>query len=102
MFEYHTSLHHSQTMKRMKLHEKGFEYHTSLHHSQTTVGLLCPGFGLSTILLYIILKPLPTSLKAVYSLSTILLYIILKHTGTKDCRLRSLSTILLYIILKPR
>ena len=35
-FEYHTFLHHSQTISPVKLSTKGFEYHTFLHHSQTS------------------------------------------------------------------
>ena len=34
-FEYHISLHHSQTRADMLLSVLLFEYHISLHHSQT-------------------------------------------------------------------
>ena len=35
MLEYHTFLHHSQTVHRRLLQEFSLEYHTFLHHSQT-------------------------------------------------------------------
>ena len=35
-FEYHISLHHSQTKMVLKENVVVFEYHISLHHSQTT------------------------------------------------------------------
>ena len=35
MFEYHTFLHHSQTIGIVNLDVTPFEYHTFLHHSQT-------------------------------------------------------------------
>ena len=35
-FEYHTFLHHSQTVIRGNGTCKWFEYHTFLHHSQTS------------------------------------------------------------------
>ena len=34
-FEYHTFLHHSQTLSVLIAHYSLFEYHTFLHHSQT-------------------------------------------------------------------
>ena len=34
-FEYHTFLHHSQTIVVYLVACHGFEYHTFLHHSQT-------------------------------------------------------------------
>ena len=37
MFEYHTYLHHSQTHFSAQLYVIMFEYHTYLHHSQTEV-----------------------------------------------------------------
>ena len=36
MFEYHTFLHHSQTRRTVTIRLKMFEYHTFLHHSQTS------------------------------------------------------------------
>ena len=35
-FEYHTFLHHSQTKLVVYLQSYTFEYHTFLHHSQTS------------------------------------------------------------------
>ena len=35
-FEYHTFLHHSQTLQQMETDVQLFEYHTFLHHSQTS------------------------------------------------------------------
>ena len=35
-FEYHTFLHHSQTIIFYQISVKMFEYHTFLHHSQTS------------------------------------------------------------------
>ena len=35
-FEYHTFLHHSQTVIRQIIEHSQFEYHTFLHHSQTS------------------------------------------------------------------
>ena len=34
-FEYHTFLHHSQTVNKSNYSDFEFEYHTFLHHSQT-------------------------------------------------------------------
>ena len=56
-----------------------FEYHISLHHSQTEESLVGLQICLNTIYLYIILKPFWRSLRRQYSLNTIYLYIILKH-----------------------
>ena len=39
-FEYHTFLHHSQTMRDLAIECLQFEYHTFLHHSQTPVGIV--------------------------------------------------------------
>ena len=36
MFEYHTFLHHSQTIACSDTPQVSFEYHTFLHHSQTS------------------------------------------------------------------
>ena len=36
-FEYHTFLHHSQTIRAMIWQRTQFEYHTFLHHSQTAL-----------------------------------------------------------------
>ena len=36
VFEYHTFLHHSQTMEVLGMAIYQFEYHTFLHHSQTS------------------------------------------------------------------
>ena len=35
-FEYHTFLHHSQTINTSFVDDFWFEYHTFLHHSQTS------------------------------------------------------------------
>ncbi len=37
MFEYHTFLHHSQTVRKSSFSQYSFEYHTFLHHSQTYI-----------------------------------------------------------------
>ena len=55
-FEYHTFLHHSQTVERSSDSKKWFEYHTFLHHSQTKLQDIILNFSLSTIHFYIILK----------------------------------------------
>ena len=78
------------------------EYHTNLHHSQTRHGVASPLFSLSTILIYIILKPSTVSVYHPASLSTILIYIILKRSGSYSQERDGLSTILIYIILKLR
>ena len=56
-FEYHTFLHHSQTVEGYYYSEAMFEYHTFLHHSQTGIAPDFSGKSLSTIHFYIILKP---------------------------------------------
>ena len=43
-FEYHTFLHHSQTLKFHSTHCSLFEYHTFLHHSQTHDDILSVKF----------------------------------------------------------
>ena len=55
--EYHTNLHHSQTVGGMNNGKRRLEYHTNLHHSQTYLPDEFREAGLSTILIYIILKP---------------------------------------------
>ncbi len=55
-FEYHISLHHSQTVKHIDALEVLFEYHISLHHSQTRNRRNKLQSSLNTIYLYIILK----------------------------------------------
>ena len=122
-FEYHTFLHHSQTIRHRGSGGKVFEYHTFLHHSQTMQPYHLPHSGLSTIHFYIILKPVMHPATAVCSLSTIHFYIILKrrcvcivherlfeyhtflhHSQTGFGKVNSsagLSTIHFYIILKP-
>ena len=55
--EYHTYLHHSQTPALTSLQTKELEYHTYLHHSQTLNVDSPRMFCLSTIHIYIILKP---------------------------------------------
>ncbi len=55
-FEYHTYLHHSQTLIGALRDTRGFEYHTYLHHSQTIAVAISENFCLSTIHIYIILK----------------------------------------------
>ena len=55
--EYHTFLHHSQTARVSTEEEKQLEYHTFLHHSQTDSTLIKDNGSLSTIRFYIILKP---------------------------------------------
>ena len=56
LFEYHTFLHHSQTIRVPSILMLSFEYHTFLHHSQTLLLPLCAQESLSTIHFYIILK----------------------------------------------
>ena len=81
MFEYHTFLHHSQTVRKSSFSQYSFEYHTFLHHSQTgAVGkklIKC----LSTIHFYIILKHKCSIKPCFVGLSTIHFYIILKLIG---------------------
>ena len=55
-----------------------FEYHTFLHHSQTLSLLSTASFSLSTIHFYIILKLTYRNFINELSLSTIHFYIILK------------------------
>ena len=55
-FEYHISLHHSQTQTFREAADVLFEYHISLHHSQTASRTQNRESGLNTIYLYIILK----------------------------------------------
>ena len=55
-FQYHTFLHHSQTMVINARHNIEFQYHTFLHHSQTTPYDVCEVMCFSTIHFYIILK----------------------------------------------
>ena len=56
--EYHTYLHHSQTGLQLGNIPVQLEYHTYLHHSQTYAKNTPERLGLSTILIYIILKRL--------------------------------------------
>ena len=77
-FEYHTFLHHSQTVHIAPPTLIRFEYHTFLHHSQTLRIFQSAESGLSTIHFYIILKLVPAITRLVNSLSTIHFYIILK------------------------
>ena len=77
-FEYHTFLHHSQTVTDLLQEEWEFEYHTFLHHSQTLGMQEFDAVSLSTIHFYIILKLLGTCLASPDGLSTIHFYIILK------------------------
>ena len=78
-----------------------FEYHISLHHSQTTSAPANNRACLNTIYLYIILKPVVGVLAASVGLNTIYLYIILKQLKAVLFSGSSLNTIYLYIILKP-
>ena len=56
LFEYHTFLHHSQTLILCIMDGYRFEYHTFLHHSQTHIRINAYLVGLNTIHFYIILK----------------------------------------------
>ena len=38
-FQYHTFLHHSQTVEVNDISQPSFQYHTFLHHSQTVLGV---------------------------------------------------------------
>ena len=78
-----------------------FEYHISLHHSQTTSAPANNRACLNTIYLYIILKPVVGVLAASVGLNTIYLYIILKLEDRLSAADHCLNTIYLYIILKP-
>ena len=55
-----------------------FEYHISLHHSQTMQGVCRVNCSLNTIYLYIILKHFFSHINSCVGLNTIYLYIILK------------------------
>ena len=124
MFEYHTYLHHSQTVVGYSGGMVGFEYHTYLHHSQTNwPNSHWPGC-LNTIHIYIILKLVywedpPESVWIPYiftsfsnstrkgafkswSLNTIHIYIILKQVPDPRKNDFRLNTIHIYIILKPQ
>ena len=57
-FEYHTFLHHSQTPFSGIVIVVVFEYHTFLHHSQTAAAKNALGFGFEYHTFYIILKRL--------------------------------------------
>ena len=76
------------------------EYHTFLHHSQTITTSEEAGIGLSTIRFYIILKLIKDDLEAEDCLSTIRFYIILKPPDERIDAAICLSTIRFYIILK--
>ena len=77
-FEYHTFLHHFQTITSDTHKFEKFEYHTFLHHSQTRICKRLYKFSLSTIHFYIILKQLTSLGNSSPCLSTIHFYIILK------------------------
>ena len=78
-FEYHISLHHSQTRHLQQMVTAKFEYHISLHHSQTLTNARAISFCLNTIYLYIILKRECRDHSQHRGLNTIYLYIILKQ-----------------------
>ena len=78
LFEYHTFLHHSQTIRVPSILMLSFEYHTFLHHSQTYKRSKVFRNCLSTIHFYIILKLALGSTYCSSCLSTIHFYIILK------------------------
>ena len=121
-FEYHISLHHSQTshsfvhtcehlntiylyiilklMRRSQDSAFVFKCHISLYHPQTVQVGSSTSASLNTIYPYIILKPRKQLPSQLFSLNTIYLYIILKHTCTHRSQPRGLNTIYLYIILK--
>ena len=61
-----------------------FEYHTYLHHSQTTIEVSVATWSLSTIHIYIILKPTTDFSFPSARLSTIHIYIILKLSWLHD------------------
>ena len=80
MFEYHTFLHHSQTLDYMRHMKTEFEYHTFLHHSQTQ---MVGGRPLSLFEYHTFLHHSQTyegEAGADISLSTIHFYIILKRS----------------------
>ena len=81
LFEYHTFLHHSQTVLCKYKLFLWFEYHTFLHHSQTDIPVQADEDGLSTIHFYIILKRETVNMHRASCLSTIHFYIILKRSG---------------------
>ena len=99
-FEYHTFLHHSQTILPEYQSRFQFEYHTFLHHSQTQERYGKQQGSLSTIHFYIILKPLTFLVYNLVRLSTIHFYIILKQASVRIEYYICLSTIHFYIILK--
>ena len=78
-FDSHTNLHHSQTSPAAVSRRKRFDSHTNLHHSQTIMAYLRNGYGLTPILIYIILKPGSMTLSLLKGLTPILIYIILKR-----------------------
>ena len=82
-FEYHTFLHHSQTHPVQWQSVRVFEYHTFLHHSQTKFQNIILNFSLSTIHFYIILKLFGKHRWLGTCLSTIHFYIILKPSNSK-------------------
>ena len=100
--EYHTFLHHSQTCCICSRRGNGLEYHTFLHHSQTGMNPRCFPIRLSTIHFYIILKRSSGSYRGADCLSTIHFYIILKLACMPKSQENGLSTIHFYIILKPQ
>ena len=100
MFEYHTFLHHSQTLYQILKVLASFEYHTFLHHSQTKAHTHSLFYRLSTIHFYIILKRIMDCSPSLSSLSTIHFYIILKPETASSRTDWGLSTIHFYIILK--
>ena len=77
-FQYHTFLHHSQTLLPILHLCHLFQYHTFLHHSQTSFLLRTVLIRFSTIHFYIILKPMKTEEYSHMRFSTIHFYIILK------------------------
>ena len=81
-FEYHTFLHHSQTMRDLAIECLQFEYHTFLHHSQTIASSFEIPASLSTIHFYIILKLTLSLIVTNQGLSTIHFYIILKREAS--------------------
>ena len=79
LFEYHISLHHSQTIAISKFMPLAFEYHISLHHSQThdLNRNACVMFEYHISLHHS--QTVPIVPKKSQRLNTIYLYIILKH-----------------------
>ena len=78
-----------------------FEYHTFLHHSQTLEAANETYKSLNTIHFYIILKREAYPRRKTISLNTIHFYIILKHYNKLESNRIRLNTIHFYIILKP-